>query len=105
MSNEESFVKRWPEFFREVNMDHDVDIQDRWKALLWHLCAAIEWELRKAGRPLDHFKIHQIKDKFGRLRFSCSAYGDENEMDRTVRAIYKLVEAAVYKSDRMERVL
>lgn len=99
MTNEESFAKRWPEFFRDVDLRLDVDIQERWKALLWHLCAAIEWELRKVGRPMHHFKVHQIKDKFGRLRFYCSVHGDDNEMDRTVRAIHKLVQTAVEKSD------
>jgi len=95
MTNEETFVKRWPEFFREA---FDVNIQERWKALLWHLCAAVENELIRAGRPLEHFKIHQIKDKFGSLRFYCSVVGEDNELDRTVREIYSLVELAVGKS-------
>ena len=93
LSNEESFAKRWPEFFQCLDLKMQVSIPDEWKSQLWHLCAAIEWELRKVGRPLAHFRIHQIKDKWG-LRFYCSMVGDDNELDRTIRAIYSLVDDA-----------
>lgn len=101
LSSEESFAKRWPEFFRDVRSGYA--IPKCWKSLLWHLCAAIEWELRKDGRPLTDFTIHQIKCKFGGLRFYCSVRGDENELDRTIRAVYSLVEMAQEKSWKLAK--
>jgi len=92
LSSEESFAKRWPEFFRDVSCGYD--IPDEWERVLWHLCAAIEWELRRASRPLTDLKISQIKNKFGGLRFYYTVVGSDNELDRVVRAIHKLVEDA-----------
>jgi hypothetical protein len=81
---EEKFRDRWPRWFRDLYGDYRLTCMawgfahdDGWFDLVWGLCEAIE-----ALGPDEDFKVEQVKEKFGGLRFYVSG-GNQ--------AIWKLV--------------
>jgi hypothetical protein len=68
---EQKFQTRWPEWFRDLYGDvtqtclhFGFQHRDRWFDLVWRLCEQIEKVV--GGTP---FKVAQVKEKFGGLRF------------------------------------
>jgi hypothetical protein len=71
---EEKFRDRWPGWFRDLYGDYRLTCMawgfahdDGWFDLVWRLCEAIE-----ALGPDEDFKVEQVKEKFGGLRFYVS---------------------------------
>ena len=71
---EEKFRDRWPGWFRDLYGDYRLTCMawgfahdDGWFDLVWRLCEAIE-----ALGPDEGFKVEQVKEKFGTLRFYVS---------------------------------
>jgi hypothetical protein len=69
---EQKFQERWPEWFRDLYGDvtqtclhFGFQHRDGWFDLVWRLCEQIE-KVVGEGTP---FKVAQVKEKFGGLRF------------------------------------
>ena len=84
---EKQFKERWPKWFGGLDaspmkscLAFGFECSSGWRDLLWQLCEDIE----KLG-PGDDFEVHQVKEKFGGLRFYTS--GTTNEVsDRISQA-------------------
>jgi hypothetical protein len=92
---EQQFATRWPEWFfdlygdpRETCLCYGFEHRDGWFDLVWRLCEQIE-KVVGEGTP---FKVAQVKQKFGGLRFYFE--GDNDAFD----AIYAHTAAAEQES-------
>jgi hypothetical protein len=70
---EQEFANRWPKWFVDLYGDpHDTCMsrgfqhRDGWFDLVWRLCEQIEAVVDELEEP---FKVEQVKEKFGGLRF------------------------------------
>lgn len=55
-------------------MEHD----NGWYQIIWDLCIGLEQELKKLGKEAeDQFRVTQVKEKFGTLRFYTNGHTDE----------------------------
>lgn len=73
------FKERWPKWFDGLDgspmktcLAFGFECGEGWKDLLWCLCEDIE----KLG-PHEEFCVHQVKEKFGGLRFYTSGCSNE----------------------------
>lgn len=89
---EANLIKRFPDFFvdmygdpRVTSMHWGCTCGDGWYDLLYKLCEDIE-----ATNPPEGFKIAQVKEKFGGLRFYVTNATD---------AIYDLIRVAEEKAE------
>jgi hypothetical protein len=76
---EEKFRTRWPEWFsdlygdpRETCLCYGFEHRDGWFDLVWQLCEQIE----SIPNKKESFKVAQVKQKFGGLRFNFDHVGD-----------------------------
>lgn len=77
---EKLLADRFPDFWNDLYGDetatcmaHGFQCGDGWFQLIWNLCEEIEAALK--SDPVEGFKVEQVKEKFGSLRFYVS---DEN---------------------------
>lgn len=54
---------------KETFMESGFGCPDNWFLLLWNLCEEIEKELEKNPKLKENFRVLQVKEKFGMLRF------------------------------------
>ena len=73
------FYDRWPKWFQGLTQSptqsclaFGFECGDGWFDLLWNLCEDIE-----KLNPPDDFEVHQVKEKFGGLRFYIGVATDE----------------------------
>jgi hypothetical protein len=87
----DKFYDRWPGWFQVSESDEwnlrfsGFECEDGWFDLLWNLCEKIE-----PFAPED-FRVQQIKESFGSLRFYASHYG--------VQEVYEQIQVAEAKSE------
>lgn len=79
---EDVFVKEFPIMFKDMYGDRGqtclsfgIECCDGWFDLIHNLCKEIQAELEKEGQ-VENFKVLQVKEKFGTLRFYCSGRTD-----------------------------
>ena len=74
---EQKLLEKYPKIFNVENVDSrlpfpmfGIECDDGWYDLLDTLCGAIQWHLdHNAGVGAVQVVVHQIKEKFGTLRF------------------------------------
>jgi hypothetical protein len=80
---EKRLVERWPTWFntggdiRCTAMPRGFQHGDGWFDILWRLCEDLEplvAQFEAAGEP--RFEVLQVKEKFGRLRFSVNCQNE-----------------------------
>lgn len=84
---EDAFAQRWPTWFKGLYkspidscLAFGFECGDGWRDLLWDLCC----DIQNLNPPPD-FEVHQVKEKFGGLRFYASG-GTHEILDRIHRA-------------------
>jgi hypothetical protein len=91
------FYDRWPKWFNGLTLTpyesclaFGFECGEGWFDILWRLCEDIE----KLNPPKD-FEVHQIKEKFGGLRFYTGAGTDEifDRIEQAEQESYKTCEA------------
>jgi len=101
---EDKFLEKWPTWFaglhdgdpRETCLAFGFECSDGWNDLLWRLCEDIE----KLG-PGEDFRVEQVKEKFGGLRFYTSGTNTEvfNRITEAENESYKTCEFCGSKED------
>ena len=81
--DEKPFWKKFDYMFRErkllmsqTTMCWGLCVGKGWKQLLWELCTKLQRELDKRGNESlkMNFAVHQVKEKYGTLRFYVNGY-------------------------------
>ena len=98
---QQKFYDRWPKWFegrhlsiQESLMPFGFDHGDGWFELEWRLCEDLE---KLLGEHLDSYRLVQIKEKFGTLRW----YDNGNYPDHLYSAIQDRVYDAELESSRV----
>lgn len=101
---EKKFSEKWPTWFHglhdgdpmETCLVFGFECGDGWNDLLWRLCEDIE----KIG-PGDEFRVLQVKEKFGGLRFYTGAAPSEvhDRISQAEDESYKTCEVCASKED------
>lgn len=86
---EQQFATRWPEWFVDLYgdplqtcMSRGFQHRDGWFDLVWRLCEQIE----KVPNKGKSFKVAQVKEKFGGLRFYFEGGNDASDAIRACTA-------------------
>ncbi len=79
MDLESKFREQWPEMFRDVRCGFE--LPERWEGLVWELSGQIAHILDWAKIPRHTFRVAQVKDKFGGLRFYYDLGPRDYELD------------------------
>jgi len=108
--NTEKLFKRFDFFYPETPITQSLmafgfECGDGWFQLIWNLCENIEKELQKGLKKTDpkkrtkdllrgahKFRVSQVKEKFGTLRFY---------VDSTTDKIFKFIQKAENKSSKI----
>jgi hypothetical protein len=64
----EPFQAEFPNLFRDAELA-EMGVGEGWTELLWDLCASIETMAARGAEAGVPFRISQVKEKFGGLRF------------------------------------
>ncbi|ETF03491.1 hypothetical protein W822_09385 [Advenella kashmirensis W13003] len=84
---------RYPRLFMNEPLPWGLQIGAGWTHLVTVLCARIDALLRQA--PSARFHLHQVKEKFGGLRFYYETHGAPENIKQAIR---KAVEQAILVS-------
>ncbi len=90
---ENKFKSQWPTWFVGLNestggcLSYGFECGDGWNELIWRLCEDIE-----KLNPGEKFRVFQVKEKFGGLRFYVS---------ETNKEVYHCIDGAELESFRI----
>jgi len=95
----EQLQESYPRIFRDLwgspqktCMAFGVCCGDGWFNLIERLCAAI-----MAMKPGDDFKVAQVKEKFGGLRFYCEGWPEDESKSKRISRLIQIAEEESFK--------
>lgn len=85
------FLAEFPNLFHQANLS-EMSVGAGWTELLWDLCASIEAMAVRGDEDGAPFRILQVKEKFGGLRFYAKGTSIE---------VWTLIQEACTRSERV----